>query len=415
MKHIKQDRNQKLYYLTAFVATILMVIGVLFFNPRFGGTDPGYIFHCALVVLLSASLFIYPKYESHFFRKIIITIASLYLYMLFLLYPDTWSSFTLLCFIPAFSILFFDSKLFYFSFVFNFLLITLTFIYIIFFDQGNEFAHIKLDVFGNINNFMGTQVILYFIFHLTSQRIKKQQMFYERLQQSEKLKTTGQLAAAVAHEIRNPLTVVKGLLQFYETNNSFSKEGKSHLSLMIDELKTAEHVLSQFLAIAKPDEHQHMETVNVRDALKSVTGLLMSYGLYHQNKIDLQVDEDLYITANTIEFKQLFMNLVKNAVEVSTKEDFVVIRAEQKNKEIIIKVIDEGFGMSEEQVQALGTPFYSLKSKGTGLGLMICFNIVEKYKGTIRFQSAVNQGTTVTVQFPMYLSGGLIKKQEARV
>ncbi len=401
MKYFKQDRNQKLYYLTAFVSTVLMVIGLLFFNPRSGGTDLGFIFQCVVVLLLSTSLFIYPRYENHFFRKLIITIASIYLYMLFFLYPDTWSSFTLLCFIPAFSILFFDSKLFYFSFVFNILLITSTFIYILFFDQGNDFAHIKQDLFGNVNNFMGTQVILYFIFHLTSERIKKQQMFFEKLQQSEKLKTTGQLAAAVAHEIRNPLTVVKGLLQFYDSNNSFSKEGKMHLTLMIDELKTAEHVLSQFLSIAKPDEHQHMETVNVRDALQSVTGLLMSYGLFHQNKILLQVDEDLYIAANTIEFKQLFMNLVKNAIEVSTKDDSVVIRAEEKNNEIEIKVIDAGFGMSEEQVQALGTPFYSLKTKGTGLGLMICFNIVEKYKGTIRFQSAVNQGTTVTVRFPM--------------
>lgn len=401
MKHFNQNKNQKLYYLTAFVSTVLMVIGLLFFNPRFGGTDLGFIIHCALVVLLSASLFIYPRYGSHFFRKIIITIASIFFYMLFILYPDTWSSFTLLCFIPAFSILFFDSKLFYFSFVFNALLITLTFIYIVFFDQGNDFSHIKQDLFGNINNFMGTQVILYFIFHLTSERIKKQQMFFEKLQQSEKLKTTGQLAAAVAHEIRNPLTVVKGLLQFYEINNSFSKEGKIHLSLMIDELKTAENVLSQFLTIAKPDEHQHMETVDVRDALQSVTGLLMSYGVYHQNKIDLQVNEDLYIAANSMEFKQLFMNLVKNAIEVSSKDDSVVIRAERKNKEIEIKVIDAGFGMSEEQVRFLGTPFYSLKSKGTGLGLMICFNIVEKYKGTIQFQSAVNQGTTVTVRFPM--------------
>jgi two-component system sporulation sensor kinase B len=250
---------------------------------------------------------------------------------------------------------------------------------------------------------MGTQVILYFIFHLTSKRVKKLQVYYEKLQQSEKLKTTGQLAAAVAHEIRNPLTVVKGLLQFYEKDNSFSKEGKFHLSLMIDELKTAEHVLSQFLTIAKPDEDQKMETVEVQNALQSVTGLLMSYGVYHQNMIDLQVDEDLYIAANIIEFKQLFMNLVKNAIEVSSKDDSVVIRAERKNKEIEIKVIDAGFGMSEEQVQLLGTPFYSLKSKGTGLGLMICFNIVEKYKGTIQFQSAVNQGTTVTVRFPMYL------------
>lgn len=401
MKHINQNENQKLYYLTAIVSTVLMVIGILFFNPRSGETDLGFIIHCALVGLLSASLFIYPRYGNHLFRIIIITIASIFFYMLFILYPDTWSSFTLLCFIPALSILFFDSKLFYFSFFFNALLITLSFIYIMFFDQGNDFAHIKQDLVGNINNFIGTQVILYFIFYLTSERIKKQQLYFEKLQQSEKLKTTGQLAAAVAHEIRNPLTVVKGLLQFYEKDNSFSKEGKEHLSLMLDELMTAEHVLSQFLTIAKPDEDQKMETVDVRNALHSVTGLLISYGIYHQNQIDLQMDEDLYIAANIIEFKQLFMNLVKNAIEVSSKDDSVVIRAERKNKEIQIKVIDAGFGMSKEQVQNLGTPFYSLKSKGTGLGLMICFNIVEKYKGTIQFQSAVNQGTTVTVRFPM--------------
>lgn len=113
------------------------------------------------------------------------------------------------------------------------------------------------------------------------------------------------------------------------------------------------------------------------------------------------MDEELYITANTIEFKQLIMNLVKNAIEVSNKDDSVVIKVDGKNKEVEIKVMDVGFGMSEEQVQALGTPFYSLKSKGTGLGLMICFNIVEKYKGTIQFQSTVNQGTTVTVRFPI--------------
>lgn len=402
VKQFNKNKNQKLYYLIACISIGLMTSGLLVNNPRFGGTDIGFLGHVALVVLLSASLLVYPKVERHFLRIIIIMIAAAYFYTIFFLYPDTWSTFIFLCFIPAFSILFFDSKLFYFSMVFNALLITLTFTFIEFIYQGNEYLHIKMDLIGNIINFFGSQAILYLIFHLSSDRIKKQQLYYVELQQSERLKTTGQLAAAVAHEIRNPLTVVKGFLQFYEKDNSFSKDVKSHLSLLIDELNTAEHVISQFLTIAKPDNDLKMETVDVRKTLQSVTDLLMSYGMYHQNKIDVHVQENLYITANAIEIKQLFINLVKNAIEVSNRDDSVVIRAEQKNKEIEVKVIDTGFGMSEEEVKSLGTPFYSLKSKGTGLGLMICFNIVEKNNGTIQFQSAVNQGTTVTVRFPVF-------------
>ena len=401
MKQFNKNKNKKQYYLIAIIAILLMASGLFVLNPRYGGKDIGYLIHLVLVVLLSASWLLYPKYERQFIRIIIMILAMAYFYTIFILYPDTWSTFIFLCFIPALSILYFDSKLFYFSFVSNALLITLMFSYIGFFDQSSDYSHIKLDFIGNIINFIGSQVIIYFIFHLTSDRIKKQQSYYEELQQSERLKTTGQMAAAVAHEIRNPLTVVNGFLQFYEKDNSFSDDVKSNLSLMIEELNTAEYVITQFLTIAKPDENQKMETVDVRKALQSVTDLLMSYGVYHQNKIDLQVEEKIYITANAIEFRQLFINLVKNAIEVSTKDDSVVIMAERKKKEIEIKIIDTGFGMSEEEVNSLGTPFYSLKSKGTGLGLMICFNIVEKYNGTIQFQSEVDQGTTVTVRFPV--------------
>lgn len=379
----------------------LMTSGLIVAIPRYDGPETGLLLHISLVVLLSASLLIYPMYEKYLFRLTTIVVGAAYFYMLFFLYPETWSTFIFLCFIPAFSILFFDSKLFYFSLVFNVLLITLTFSYVVLIDQGDNYSHITLDLTGNIINFIGSQIIIYLIFYISSDRIKKQQLYYEELQQSERLKTTGQLAAAVAHEIRNPLTVVKGFLQFYENDSSVSKDVKSNFSMMIDELNTAEHVISQFLTTAKPDKDQKMETVDVRKALQSVKDLLMSYGVFHQNNIELLVEEKIYIAANPIEFKQLLINLVKNAIEVSNKGDSVLIVAERKKREIEIRVVDTGFGMSEEVLKSLGSPFYSLKSKGTGLGLMICFNIVEKYNGTIHFESLEGQGTTVIVRFPV--------------
>nr|WP_272508340.1 HAMP domain-containing sensor histidine kinase [Paenisporosarcina quisquiliarum] len=393
--------NQKQYYFLTIMTIALMTSGLIVVIPRYDGLETGLLLHISLVVLLSASLLIYPMYEKYLFRLTTIIVGAAYFYMLFFLYPETWSTFIFLCFIPAFSILFFDSKLFYFSLVFNVLLITLTFSYVVLIDQGDNYSHITMDLTGNIINFIGSQIIIYLIFYISSDRIKKQQLYYEELQQSERLKTTGQLAAAVAHEIRNPLTVVKGFLQFYENDSSVSKDVKDNFSMMIDELNTAEHVISQFLTTAKPDKDQKMETVDVRKALQSVADLLMSYGVFHQNNIELLVEEKIYIAANPIEFKQLLINLVKNAIEVSNKGDSVLIVAERKKREIEIRVVDTGFGMSAEVLKSLGSPFYSLKSKGTGLGLMICFNIVEKYNGTIHFESVEGKGTTVIVRFPV--------------
>ncbi|MBU0905633.1 MAG: HAMP domain-containing histidine kinase [Firmicutes bacterium] len=377
-----------------------MTSGWLVVIPRYNGLETGLLLHAVLIALLSVSLLIYPKFESVHFRISIIMTGAAYFYMLFFLYPETWSTFIFLCFIPAFSILFFDKRLFYFSLIFNAVLITFTFGYVVLIDQGTNYSHITMDLMGNMINFIGSQVILYLIFYISSDRIKKQQLYYEELQQSEKLKTTGQLAAAVAHEIRNPLTVVKGFLQIYEHDPLMRMEAKKDFSLMIEELNTAEYVISQFLAIAKPDHDQKLETVDVQKLLRSVSELLMSYGMFHQNSIDLKVPGNIFISANHIELKQLFINLVKNAIEVSSKGDSVIIRAERIKDEIEIQIVDSGFGMSEEQVKSLGTPFYSLKSKGTGLGLMICFNIVEKYKGSIQFKSIEGEGTTVIVRFP---------------
>lgn len=402
MKEFYSNINLKLYYSLILMGIIIMTTGLFIGNPRMEEHDAGYILHIALVVFLSVCLMLYPKYETQVSRIIIILVASAYFYLIFFLYPDTWSTFVFLCFIPAISILFFDPKLFYFSLILNGLSITATFSYIIFIDQGKIYPHITMDLVGNIANFTGSQVILYLVFYLSSARINKLKAYYEQIQHQERLKTTGQLAAAVAHEIRNPLTVVQGFLQLYREETSFKPDVKRNFSLMIDELKTAEHVISHFLTSAKPNKEKKLDTIDVKDALQSVTDLLYSYGLLNDNKINLSVQEDCYVVANIMEFKQLITNLVKNAIEASKNGDAVAVTAEKIKEYVEIKIIDIGSGMSEAEVKSLGTPFYSLKSKGTGLGLMICYQIVEKYNGTIHFQSIKDEGTTVTLRFPMH-------------
>lgn len=398
MKGFYSNLNKRNYYSTILLVIAIMIMGLIINNPYFGEIRIGYFLHILLVCILSACLLLYPRYVTNGLRMMIIIVASIYFYTLFFIYPDTWSTFIFLCLIPAISILYFDTKLFYFSLLFNSVSIILIFCYLLFVDQG--YSYIKMDLIGNIINFIGSQVIIYFIFSISHGRIKKQQLYYEQIQQSERLKTTGQLAAAVAHEIRNPLTVVKGFLQLYEQDTEYGEDRKRHFTLMIDELNTAEQVISQFLSIAKPNKEKDEEIVNVKDILKSVTDLLHSYGLLHDNKIDLEVVEDCYIAVNNIELKQLLINIIKNAIEASKFGDSVFVTASRKKELVEIKVVDYGHGMSEAEVKYLGTPFYSLKSKGTGLGMMICFNIAEKYNGTIDFQSAKGEGTTVIIRFP---------------
>ena len=405
MKNKNTQMNQKLYYSTVLVVIALMLLGLFAGNPLLHHLGPGYITHGVLVFFFSMCLLIYPLYKSHFLRIIIIVVASTYFYTIFFLYPNTWSNFIFLCFIPAISILFFDTKLFHLSLLLNTVSVISLFSYVAIVDRGDLHPYIRGDLIGNIINFLGSQAILYFIFYLSYERLKKQKLYYEHIKQAERLKTTGQLAAAMAHEIRNPLTVVKGFLQLYEKENANNENSKRHYSLMINELSTAEQVISQYLSIAKPDKDTETEPVNVKYVLQSVTELLNAYGIQNDNKIVLSKVEECYIAANTIEFKQLFINIMKNAMEASKVGDSVVVTSEWKKDLVEIKVMDGGQGMSKEEVDSLGTPFYSLKSRGTGLGMMICFNIATKYKGTIHFDSVKGKGTTVTIRFPATNTG----------
>ncbi|MDX8343558.1 HAMP domain-containing sensor histidine kinase [Rossellomorea sp. YZS02] len=395
MKEFHERLHKKYYYLIISFIILLMTAGLMIDNQ----IDMGFVIHGTMVFIISTCLLLYPLYENAYIRYMTVISSTGFFYTLFFLYPETWSDFVLLCFIPAFSILFFDKWLFYFSLVLNVLFIGITFSYIVWMDKGVLYPYIYKDLTGNIVNFIASQILLYFIFHLTDLRMQKQRVYYEQVQQAERMKTTGQLAAAVAHEIRNPLTVVKGFLQYYAEDETLKT--KQNFPLMINELDTAEHVISQFLSISKPDREGRVQNVDVEVVLKDVTELLSMYGLLNDNSLQLHVEKECLVSANSIELKQLFINLIKNAIEASPETGSVSITANQEKGNAVIRISDNGRGMSDEEIRSLGTPFYSLKSKGTGLGLMICYNIVEKYNGEINFQSESGKGTTVTLLFPL--------------
>jgi len=266
-------------------------------------------------------------------------------------------------------------------------------------DRDERYSYLYYDIPGNVINLIAIQVLIFLIFHLSFRRMKKQKLYYEQLQQSERMKMVGQLTAAVAHEIRNPVTVVRGFLQFFDEDPSFNDSIKSKFKLMIEELNTVEQITSQFLTLSKPNADQKPEQVDVKEVIQSVTSLLHSYAVLTDNQIDIHVESDCVISINKIEFKQLLINLIKNALEASDVGQSISVIAARNKKNIEIKISDEGSGMSEAEVKWLGTPFYSLKSNGTGLGLMICFNIVEKYGGEIHYNSSLGNGTTVTIRF----------------
>ncbi|RHW36194.1 sensor histidine kinase [Lysinibacillus yapensis] len=397
---ITNPKLKSYYYITAILLILIMAAGLFLDNPLIGSRNFGYTLHIIFVTMLSITLLLYPRYPKSQVRWLIVLISIIYIYTMFIIYPETGSTIILIYFIPALPIVFFDKPLFYSSVIVNIIVMTGTVLYIVISGDAARYPIITDEPVGNFLNFLSSQVVLFFIFYMTAWRINKMQLYYEQVKHAERLKTTGQLAAAVAHEIRNPLTVVKGYLQLYEQDSIEESKLKQNLPLLIGELESAEQVISHLLSLSKPSK-ELTERVDVKKAVYGVTDLLHSYGLLNKSTIEVFVEENCSIKINRIELHQVLVNIVKNAIEASPAGGTISVNAGTMGGMVQIQVSDQGIGMTQEEVEFMGTPFYSLKNKGTGLGVMICHNIVKKYNGSITYKSVKGQGTKVTISFPV--------------
>ncbi|CAM5597419.1 GHKL domain-containing protein [Niallia circulans] len=225
----------------------------------------------------------------------------------------------------------------------------------------------------------------------------------KELQKAEKMNAVGQLAASVAHEIRNPMTVVKGFLQIFYAKEHMSEEERTYIKLMIEEMNRAETIINDYLSLAKPDVEQSQK-VNGRDLANKVIDLMHSYAMMSKGIHFKKNIQQVYIEANNNELKQVLINILKNAIEAMKNGGTITINLYPAKEYGVFEIEDTGIGMTEEEINRLGTAFYSLKEKGTGMGLMVCYQMVEQMKGYIEVQSEKGRGTLFRIFIPLYLS-----------
>ncbi|UOE94003.1 ATP-binding protein [Alkalihalobacillus sp. LMS39] len=221
----------------------------------------------------------------------------------------------------------------------------------------------------------------------------------ELIRRSDKLSVVSQLAAGVAHEIRNPLTVISGFLQVM---NKQKREETSHIQIMLSEIERINVIISEFLLLAKP-QVEKMEKVNLQTIIEEVLTLLNTSAIMKNVLITSSYEINApIIQGEKNQIKQVLINILKNAMEAMESGGRVqVILTKPQNGEVSIRVIDNGIGIEESKFKKLGEPFFTTKEQGTGLGLMISHKIIEFHKGSITFNSKVGKGTTVDVRLPL--------------
>lgn len=224
----------------------------------------------------------------------------------------------------------------------------------------------------------------------------------ERLRRTDKLSVVGELSASVAHEIRNPLTSIKGLIQLIQMDD---EKHQLYYKIMLDELNRINYIVGELLLLAKPQQIKFTEA-DLQLILYNVISLLKTEASLYNIQIEFEVtDQPIVIQCEPNQLKQLFINIVKNAIEASSAGDTVSITAQSTDHDVTVIVKDQGFGISKELMERIGEPFYSSKEKGTGLGMTVSFKIVQSHNGTIKFNSQPQKGTEVIIKLPVKNDG----------
>lgn len=226
--------------------------------------------------------------------------------------------------------------------------------------------------------------------------ITERKQFEKEMFRLDRLNLIGEMAAGIGHEVRNPMTTVRGFLQILGEKEKSLKH-KEYFDLMIEELDRANSIITEFLSLAKGKAVEY-KIRNINTIVEAILPLILADTMKDDKVLNVELCKTQDLSLNEEEMRQLILNLVRNGLEAMSPEGNLTIRTFIDNDAVILSVQDQGHGIESDVLDKIGTPFFTTKENGTGLGLAVCYSIASRHNAKIEIETS-STGTTFFVRF----------------
>lgn len=260
---------------------------------------------------------------------------------------------------------------------------------------------IQSDTINFSINYLIVNLLGIILVSLSEEAIRKNYRKRMELFQAARLETVSHLAAAVNHEVKNPLTTARGMVQLLKYDQTMPQEKRDSLfQLAIDEIDRVDRVVTDYLTFARPYPNQ-MEKMDIEVSIKEAVSIMEPYA----NQYNVQISNhhsscQCYVLGEPAKMVQALGNILKNSIEAIPNGGNITIKTDLKDRECHICILDNGVGMSREVLERLGEPYFTMTGNGTGLGMMVVYRIIESMNGKIKVHSSPGKGTEVILSLP---------------
>lgn len=226
--------------------------------------------------------------------------------------------------------------------------------------------------------------------------LKERKLLQAEVARLDRLSLVGQMAAGIGHEIRNPMTSVRGFLQLLEAKKEYSNQ-KEIFELMIGDIDRANLIITEFLSLAQ-NKTIELKPQDLNGIVRTIFPLIQAGAVITNKSVILDLNDIPQLTLDEKEIRQLILNLVRNGLEAMPPGGTLTIQTFVEDRTVVLAVKDKGQGIASEYLDKIGIPFFTTKEDGTGLGLAVCYSIAYRHNAKIKVETG-NKGTTFYINF----------------